>query len=775
MNRLKANIFLFFLSVSFCTIAQQFKDINTLQSIPVYITGVNKDFLSLNISGFTTKKTSDSVQINAFGYQSIKTTLSDSVIFLSPTLIGNTNYSHPQAIEIIKKIHHNKKTNDPERSTGFEYFSYNKFYISSEKIKLKSKPVANFLRKYFSLNLNIPTVDDKHFILIESESKRNYKSPINDEETIIKSKITGINKPNFITINSQVNSLSLYKNFLDIAAKSYTNPIPPTARKRYVFQLIDTINTNTNQYYIIKFNPKKGAKFESLSGIIIVSKKDWGIKYFSARPSIKRGKTTISYHQSNNYHKNYWFPNTILTSITPQNLGSKKSSFTATSLSIIFNHSRECSKKKFTDIALKFTPKIDSNINRKVPLSKKDQNTYTFYKGLGQIHNFDKVIKIGEHLYNKEVYLKYYTMFFDQVVRYNKYEKLRLGLGMKTNDKISKKINVGGFIAYGFGDDRAKYGANVKFKIIKEEVLTLNIETQTNDIESGANSFINSPAQYSSEWLRKLKVARMDRIITHKIELSSHPIRFLTTQVYFQHINYKPNYDYEFNGLTRFKYNITGLNLRYSFGELFLKIEEEKVALKNNFPIFFLHFNHGKALQSSIDDFFKVESKIEYSLQFPTFGTSLFQLHAGKNYNQTPYVLNFNGKGSREIATVAHNSFETMKYNEFTNDQFLTLYSTHNFGYLNFLRWKNFRPKAHIAFNMGYGKLKNSFSHQKINVQDFSKGYYEVGFLIKELVQIKAAVLKINFGIGIYQRIGNYAYAKTIDNTVLKIALGFKL
>ena len=190
--------------------------------------------------------------------------------------------------------------------------------------------------------------------------------------------------------------------------------------------------------------------------------------------------------------------------------------------------------------------------------------------------------------------------------------------------------------------------------------------------------------------------------------------------------------------------------------------------------ILFLNLSRGLTTQNTLSNYNKIEAKVEYTLKFPTFGASIFQLHAGWIDSPIPYGLNFNGRGSREIATVAHNSFETMRYNEFVNNQFIALYYTHNFGFLNFIRWKNFRPKVHIAFNAGFGKLNNQELHQDIEVNDFRKGYFETGFLIKELVQLKVSLIKISFGIGLYQRFGAYSNPEPWGNQTIKIATGFK-
>ena len=53
----------------------------------------------------------------------------------------------------------------------------------------------------------------------------------------------------------------------------------------------------------------------------------------------------------------------------------------------------------------------------------------------------------------------------DKLYLYNKYEGSRVGLGLSTNDKLSKYFSVGGFFAYGFDDEESKYGGNLEINL----------------------------------------------------------------------------------------------------------------------------------------------------------------------------------------------------------------------------------------------------------------------------------------------------------------------
>lgn len=750
----------------------QFKDKNSSENLPVFLLNYSQNkILYSDLDGRISLAKNKTYTVKNFGYKALTIIPStDTTYFLER--VEETAKDQTVANNVINLVFKNKKLNDPENSQGFSYNSYNKFFIQSEKTVLSNSIITKIINKFTKKRFEIPQIKNQHYILIESQSERKYNSPVDDEETITNAIFTGIDQPNFITINSQTNSLSLYKGFIQIAGKHYTNPLPPTAQKRYNFEIIDSLKN----HYIISFSPKKNARFESLSGIFIINKQDYGIEFFIARPAIKRGNSTVTYQQTNKTLGDNWFPSTIYTSILLENIGSKKHSITATSQTHLYNQKQQTQDYDFSDLALLFSPNINNkHIERQTALSRKDSNTILFYDQLGAIKNFSKSIEFAEKLYHKEIYLKHYSIDLNEVNRLNPHEGLRLGAAIKTNDKFYEKATLGGYLSYGFGDKKAKYGANVSYHLLDDERLSATLSTHTDDFEAGNSKFLPSKAQYSSEWLRKLKINRLDNVVSYKATLKSKPLRFLTLQGSYENKTISPNYNYTFNNINSFSYNTLQLSARYAYGELFIKLIKNKFPLKTNYPIVFFNLSRSFTTNNNLSDYTKLETKIEYTLRLPTLGASIFQLHAGYIDQPVPYGLNFNGKGSREIATVAHNSFETMKYNEFVNNKFIALYYTHDFGYLNFIKWKKFRPKVHVAFNGGFGEINNKNLHKGIEIKDFRKGYFEAGFLVKELAVISLPLVKVSFGIGLYQRIGAYTSSDPWGNQTIKIATGFKL
>ena len=94
---------------------------------------------------------------------------------------------------------------------------------------------------------------------------------------------------------------------------------------------------------------------------------------------------------------------------------------------------------------------------------------------------------------------------------------------------------------------------------------------------------------------------------------------------------------------------------------------------------------------------------------------------------------------------------------------------------MNFLEYKNFRPRFEISLNMGVGSLNNTSSHNNITYQTMEKGYFEVGAMANNLIVINVSPVKMGFGIGFFHRIGAYRLDTFSDNTFFKLATTFKL
>jgi len=102
------------------------------------------------------------------------------------------------------------------------------------------------------------------------------------------------------------------------------------------------------------------------------------------------------------------------------------------------------------------------NTQRVEPLTEKEVATYRIIDSLGQTFKLDKWLRrltiLGEGRY---LIAGPIDGLLTNTISFNRFEKVRLGLGLITNEKLSKHFELGGYYAYGFGDKDFKYGGSL--------------------------------------------------------------------------------------------------------------------------------------------------------------------------------------------------------------------------------------------------------------------------------------------------------------------------
>ncbi|HSH52293.1 MAG TPA: DUF5686 family protein, partial [Bacteroidales bacterium] len=215
------------------------------------------------------------------------------------------------ADRIIERVIQNRKINNPENLGSFAFTSYNKMYFTLEE-NMDIKPDS-------IIKESIDENSAKHHLLfIETINEKKFLHPDQYSEKIVASKVSGFNDPIFSLIASQVQAFSFYNDFFEILDKRYLNPISKNSTKKYFFLLQDTLyNHHGDSIFVISFRPKKGKKFDGLTGFLHINTYKYAIQSVVAQPVKKEQGMNIEITQ--NYaliHNKHWFPKELITKIT---------------------------------------------------------------------------------------------------------------------------------------------------------------------------------------------------------------------------------------------------------------------------------------------------------------------------------------------------------------------------------------------------------------------------------------------------------------------------
>ena len=692
-------------------------------------------------------------------------------------IIAGENPAH----RIIRNVLANRNMNNPEKQHSFSYTSYNKLIFTSKtdsnlmKAKSDKDSTAFKMKKFF---------DKQHLLMMESVTKRKFLQPDKNYEEVLASRVSGFKNPIFAFIGSQLQSFSFYNERFNIFEKYYINPISNGCTSKYYFQIEDTLysDNNSDTTFVISYRPKANTNFEGLKGLLSINTFHWAIENATAEPAIEqqKGMNILIQQKYELIEGRQWFPvqlNTDL-SFTIENLPYPLIANARAYLKEI-SLSPDISKKTFSNIELEIKdsaglqPDVYWNLHRIDSLSQKELKTYHVVDSVGKELNFEKKLNVLQALMDNKIPWGIINFDIDKFIRLNEYEKLRLGLGLHTSDKFSEKFSIGGYWGYGFGDKAHKYGGDAIYTFYKPWNLKLML-AYSNDInESGSSQFLNDKKSLFEGNYREFFADYFDKTEKSSVALSFRTFRYMQLNMALVKTQKTALYNYEFANnrgditllTNQFNYADIQLNLRYAYKEKYMKVRSRLIPIPNNYPIVWL--NYTKGLKNFLDgeyDYQKLEMKIEKSFYTNYLGKTTLIANGGYADKNLPYNLQFAARSGYNDGYIdIPASFNTMRFNEFASNRYVSLMFRHSFGALLF-RKGNFKPEVVVLTNAIIGTMDNAADHRFINIKAPEKGYFESGLCINNLLKLSFNSL----GIGAYYRYGAYRFTDDAQNWAIK-------
>ncbi len=721
------------------------------------------------------------------------------------------------AHRIIDSVLANRYQNDPEKLETFSYTSYEKT-IFTAKLDTMMQVSKDSTGEYLSDTLfmepdtAVMTVTDttlsdtslakmKEFFnlqdiaIMETVVERKFMAPDRNYENVKANRISGFQDPIFVFLVSQIQSTSFYREFFTILDKSYINPVSNGSKNKYIFIIEDTLYTERlDTVFIISYRPRPNTNFEGLQGLLYINSNKWAIQNAIARPGRQEG-FSIKIQQKYEYiDDEQWFPVQLNTDITFARMQVAAGDVRASLVGIGKSYIRdivinpELVRRQFATLGVDVDPDSHEkpeaywNAYRIDTLSGRDQRTYAFLDSIGKEANFDKIANTFETLMNGKIPFKFIDIDLDRIIKYNDYQGFYLGLGIHTNDKLSRMFKVGGYWGYGFKDKSAKYGGDVNFVLNRRHEVTLGA-LYTYDLEEtgGIRFFDDNDNFLTGENWRNFLIQKMNPTKNLSATMGFRLLRDFKFGLGF-HVKTKEasdGYLYQISGvegpvvaMDEFRFTQISAGFRFAFREEFIVTKRTRMSLGTKYPVLWLEYTRG--IDGFLDGEFaynRIDAKLEKSFYTKYLGTTGLVFKGGYIDRAIPATDLFNGNGSYRFFTLyAANSLATMRMNEFLSDRYVALYFTHNFGKL-LKRWEKFQPEFLISTNATFGWLKYDENHLNMNYKTMERGYYESGFLINNLLNLRIYSL----GIGAFYRWGPYSYPLFKDNIALKVSITFPL
>lgn len=398
------------------------------------------------------------------------------------------------------------------------------------------------------------------------------------------------------------------------------------------------------------------------------------------------------------------------------------------------------------------------NQYRKDSLTSKDIETYRVIDSLGKEINLDRKIEVLEIVAAGYIPWKFINIDLGSIIWFNEYEKVRLGLGVETNDKLCKWMSVGAYGAYGFRDKAWKYGTKIEFKPWPKYNLKIGATYRRDLLFSDGMSFNKRSSRLSAMSVYEWFLDEMDSISEHKAYVEFTALRYLTTKIQFTHstkdvINTE-RYSFIGNIDKHYASAEAGIYLRYAYKEKFFQTPRgTKVSLGTKYPVLYFNFIKSIPAMPNANDYYKVEAQMYNHFVIRKVGDTYIILTGGYIGGNPRYSELYYASGSYSWLNI-DNTFNTMRPNEFISDRFATLHFMHDFG--NVLYKKKYsRPSIAITTSIGWGDCKfvNDVEDSDF-ARKMNKGYYESGLQLNNLLCLSIE----GFGLGVYYRYGPYRF-----------------
>jgi hypothetical protein len=378
----------------------------------------------------------------------------------------------------------NKPVNNKEKLRSYEYEVYNKVQLDLNNIgdKFKERDIVkrmDLITDYLDSAEN--GKDYLPVILSESVSDFYFKNnPKKRKEVVKATRISGVE-------NLQLNQflgdmyldINIYDNYLLLFNKQFISPASNSAKGFYKFYLEDSSYIDNQWCYQLRFVPKRQGDM-TFQGDMWIHDTTYAVKKVSMDVSpwanINYVQALHIEHEFNQVAPEVW----MLTSekMVADLKVTKKSNVYgffgrrhSTRTNFAINQARPSSfyrsatTVEIMDSAEHRTKEYWAEV-RHDPLSIQEEGIDNMIDSLNDLRFFNvlkNVIYLATTGYYPIGKIEIGSAF--SLVTFNPIENLRTAFALRTSNQFSKRIELGGRIAYGFGDQRFKYGTSVRYNI----------------------------------------------------------------------------------------------------------------------------------------------------------------------------------------------------------------------------------------------------------------------------------------------------------------------
>ncbi len=650
------------------------------------------------------------------------------------------------AVELIKNVIRNKDKNRLEGQEYAEYEKYEKMELAINNITEAYKQKKAFRKVQFLFDyVDTSEINGKAYLPIyikETAAKVYYqKSPQKEKEYQEGVKVSGSDDylltDNLSTLTNYLyQDIDIYNNNILLFGKSFISPLSSAIGNAfYRYYIIDTIKYNGIEVIDLAFTPNDkqdigfaGNLYITTDSTFAVVKADLGLTKQANINWVNDLKLVQEFEK----HQDFWLLDKD--KITADFALSKNGrgffgSRTVQYRNHIFNEPKDASIYSGSKevIALAGATERDEQYwqaARHEPLTAKEAGIYHLVDTLQTVPAFKNALNIVSTLTSG--YWKFNKVELGPVgafYSFNDVEGFRLRLGGGTTVKFNPKIQLEGYVAYGFGDQTWKYAGSVLYSFNKKyrdnprHYLKASFQHET--------TFAGQDLKFVSEdnFFLSFKRGNTSRLLlanSLKLNYLKETGKDWAFGVNFKRERQAPLGSINFDrfdpenpaNTIRSDIRTTEIEgtIRWAPNEQYVQGRDRRVPIFNQYPVFNLRFAQGLKVLGGDFNYQRLTLDVFKRFHLSPIGTTDVQIEGGKIWgNGLPYFSLLVPRGNQTFA-YQDEAFNLMNFLEFTNDSFVSWNIQHYFNGFIFNKiplLKRLKLREVITFKGVWGNLRD--------------------------------------------------------------------
>jgi hypothetical protein len=660
---------------------------------------------------------------------------------------GKTSKKNNPAIDILRKIWERKRKNGLRQFNQYQIEKYEKVEFDMNTIDsafMKSKVFKGM--EFIFKQVDTSKVTGKTYlpIFINEALSNVYGDNIKGKvkETLKANKNSGFNTNQQIIalIKDLYNEFDIYSNYLKFYDKSFTSPLSTTGIDVYNYVLRDSSFIDKKWCYNIVFYPRRKNEL-TFKGDFWVNDSTYAIKNINMAVT---KSANINWVKEIYIEQEFEVINDSIFLLTRDYMmtdfsfskNEKSKGMYGKRTTLYKNHQFNIQKPEAfykeeiddPDESIYLKPDTFWEENRFENLNKDEKGVYKMLdtlqtnKKFRQIYDLITILGSG-YLHKGGIDLGPVL----STIGYNDVEGFRLRVGGRTYFGPNDPWRIQAYTAYGFKDDKFKYGVSGKWLLDKKSRLIIEGGTRR-DVEQIGASLTSSNDVLGRSFASSSLFAggnngKLTNINFSSFAVELEPIKNVTLLAGFSYrtlVSASPEFKLDYyttlpdalgnGGITKSDLKQSEINFQvdYTPGRKTVGFAVERSIVSSPYPRFHINFSQGlKGFLNSGFDYKKLQLYYKQPIIIGPLGVLNSTLELGKTFGAVPLGLMSIIPGNQTYFSI-RNTFNLLNFYEFEADQYATLQLEHNFGGRIFARIPYFRKlnwRETIGFRGAYGTI----------------------------------------------------------------------